>query len=360
MDIENRLRQIFYSLDSPASFGGARLVYKEAKKYGIPKAVVDEFLSRQKTYTLHSPYRKRIKHRKTTASGLDVWWQLDLADMQKLKGQNSGYGYFLVAVDVFSRYIWAVPVKTKMAKNVAEALKSIIISSKRKPWRLWTDQGTEFTGADFQKFCKEQNIFHFTSNNPTVKASLSERSIRTIKNRLWKYFTRMNTYRYIEVLGKITNNINSSINRTIGVSPKSINFDNQDQFRYLQIVSKKYKNRKPKFKLNDRVRTMLLRKELTKGYKANFSKDHYFISQIMARHPYQPTLYRVRNKQGHELKRIFYEPHLVKSIKSVGPYQKIQSITKSEQDSDGNIKHLVKWQNFQDKQWIDHENLAFM
>ena len=134
------------------------------------------------------------------ASGIDSDWQADLADMQKLKTKNRGYGYFLTVVDVLSKYSWGIPIKKKKPEMVAEAFAKILKESGRSPMRLYTDRGLEFRGAPFQKFLEKNFIQHLTTKNDTVKAALAERMNRTIKGRLWKYFTLHNTQRWWDCL----------------------------------------------------------------------------------------------------------------------------------------------------------------
>ena len=52
--------------------------------------------------------------------------QLDIADLTQNASSNEGYRYALVGVDVFSRYAWADPLKTKQPADVLNAFKEII------------------------------------------------------------------------------------------------------------------------------------------------------------------------------------------------------------------------------------------
>ena len=45
-------------------------------------------------------------------------WQIDLADMNKLKKHNYLYRYWLVVINVHSRFAWVKPMKIKSAKNM--------------------------------------------------------------------------------------------------------------------------------------------------------------------------------------------------------------------------------------------------
>jgi len=49
---------------------------------------------------------------------------------------------------------------------------------------------------------KREGIQFQVCNYPDVKCSVVERSHRTIRDRLYKYFTYKNSYRYIDVLPK--------------------------------------------------------------------------------------------------------------------------------------------------------------
>ena len=65
---------------------------------------------------------------------------------------------------------------------------------------LQTDRGKEFVGSILQKFLKENNIIFRVVTNPDVKAAVVERFICTIKERMYRYFTYKNNYRYIHIL----------------------------------------------------------------------------------------------------------------------------------------------------------------
>ena len=68
---------------------------------------------------------------------------MNLADMQPVSTENDGYRYLLVCIDVFSKFLWVIPLKTKTGPALVTAFK-IILESGRKPQKIQTDQGTEF------------------------------------------------------------------------------------------------------------------------------------------------------------------------------------------------------------------------
>ena len=59
------------------------------------------------------------------ASGVDAIWTADLVDMQSFARTNKGYKYILMIIDVFSKYGWAVPLKTKTGLEVTKAFQDL-------------------------------------------------------------------------------------------------------------------------------------------------------------------------------------------------------------------------------------------
>ena len=71
-------------------------------------------------------------------------------DVQNLSRYNRGYKYLLTCIDIFGKYAWVVPLKTKQSQELVKAFQKILASG-RKPSKLQTDQGTEFLNRVFQK-----------------------------------------------------------------------------------------------------------------------------------------------------------------------------------------------------------------
>lgn len=93
---------------------------------------------------IHRDARKNFKRRKYTMRGIADTLQADLIEMQQFKLKNHGYRYILIAIDVFSKRAYAVPLKDKTAKSTADGME-IILKQVGQPIRnLQTDDGKEF------------------------------------------------------------------------------------------------------------------------------------------------------------------------------------------------------------------------
>ena len=75
---------------------------------------------------IHKPTYKPKEYRKVITYFPNDMWTADLVDMQSLEKQNDGYKYILTMIDIYSRYAWAIKLKTKTGKETSEAFQSII------------------------------------------------------------------------------------------------------------------------------------------------------------------------------------------------------------------------------------------
>ena len=186
---------------------------KKEGKFDINRTKIKEWLMKQDAYTLHKPIRRRFRRNRVIVGGIDEQWQMDLADMQSRQKFNDGYRYLLVCIDVFSKYAWVVPLKDKTGLSLVDAFK-IILANGRKPEKIITDQGTEFFDKRFKALLKDEDIELYNTYNET-KASVVERLIRTLKTRMWRYFTAKKTMRYMDMLPDLVYSYNHTIHRSI-------------------------------------------------------------------------------------------------------------------------------------------------
>ncbi|XP_053597503.1 uncharacterized protein LOC128668460 [Microplitis demolitor] len=99
-------------------------------------------------YELHRPARRNYQRRHVDIRALDETWQADLVEMIPYATVNKGNKYLLTVIDIFSKYAWAVPIKSKSGSDVTSAMKSIF-EQERVPENLHIDQGKEFYNKEF-------------------------------------------------------------------------------------------------------------------------------------------------------------------------------------------------------------------
>ena len=62
-----------------------------------------------------------------------------------------------------------------------------------------------------------------------MKAAVVERFNRTLKEKMWRYFSHTQNYRYIEVLPDLVYSYNNTYHRTIKTSPSQVTKENEDK-----------------------------------------------------------------------------------------------------------------------------------
>ena len=92
----------------------------------------------------------------------------------------------LVIVDAYSKFVDVVPVSHATTANTNATLRHIF-SFFGLPENLVTDNGTQFTSAEFQKFLRDNDIQHtLTAPEYPATNSLAERYVGEFKDKLSK------------------------------------------------------------------------------------------------------------------------------------------------------------------------------
>jgi len=307
------LRYGYFHPNSPAAFSGVNELYKfvKSRHSGITIKQVKQWLEKQNVYTLHKPIHRKIRRNRVLAVGLDSDWQADLCDMKAVATHNRGIKYLLTVIDVLSKFAWVAPLKNKTASEVAKGFESIISSSgHRKPWRLFTDRGKEFLGKPFQQYLEHMDIQHLVAHNTDVKASVVERYNRTLKTRLWRFFTQQQTFTYLSVLPKIVKAINHSYHRSIKMRPVDVGLGNQSRVWETLYGEPKTKTATPHFRFQpgDRVRISKAKHVFEKGYLPNFTQEVFVVAKRL---PHQPPVYELVDLNQEKIIGKFYENEMV-------------------------------------------------
>ena len=169
----------------------ASMVYKffdkKSRGNGINKENKENSLQNSELATeLLEPIIRKFKKRQVYSSFKDNIWGVDLADMQLISKCNKRIRYLSCVVDLFSQYAFVVPLKDKKGTTVVNAFQSILNKLKRKPNKIWEDQGSEFYNNNFKRWLKDNDITMYSTHNEG-KSVVAERFRRTLKNRIYKY-----------------------------------------------------------------------------------------------------------------------------------------------------------------------------
>ena len=330
------LKEIYYDPTKVGSFGGVKALSKAAGRKDVK-----EWLAGQDAYTLHKPTKRKFKRRKMICVGLDHLWQGDLADLNSLAVHNDGFKYLLTCIDCFSRYAWAVAIRNKTAQSVTAAFASLI--DLRKPTFLQSDKGGEFLNSTFQTFLKDNDIRHYTSENDDIKCALVERFNRTLKTRMWRYFTYKNTLRYIDILQDLVKSYNDSVHSAIKTAPSLVTVHNEKSQPRRKVVTKS------KLDVGEWVRISETKRQFKKGYLPSWTREIFKVSAV---HSTNPPTYSICDYSGEPIKGRFYEQELQR-VKSQEVF-KIEKVLKTRKKH-GKTEYLVRWLGYPPKfdSWVD-------
>ena len=278
-------------------------------------AGLKRFLLEKESLSRHKPIYKTFKRRRVFVSGPYTLIQADLIHYRQYSRYNKGYKYILAVVDCFSRKNWCRPLSSATAQETASALDDIIQKMPFYPRQFASDKGSEFSPKNkeiFEILVEKYGMLIFQLKAPK-KASIVERFIRTLKTRLARYFTENNTFKWYDVLDKISEGINNSINRSIKMTPNSVNFDNREEVKR-NLYGSRALPPVCRFANNDTVRIPTDKNIFTKGYALNWSKELYQVSEVL--NDGEVCYYKVKNSEGQELDRNFYDQELNLVIKN--------------------------------------------
>ena len=186
-DDQNYKKKVLLDYSTPGVVGNQGSVSEYAKAQKISVARAKRELENNLAYTLHK--RGRGAFQPVLVFDMDEQWVADLIEVQSIAKQNKGYCYLLTVIDVLSKYAWVQSLKKKTGKYVTEAFRRVLTQAEgRKPLKLQTDAGKEFYNGTFQELMKREKIHHFSTHGD-AKASVVERFNRTLKSKLYRYFT---------------------------------------------------------------------------------------------------------------------------------------------------------------------------
>ena len=261
---------------------------------------------------IHKPIRHKFPRRKVMVSGIDHVWASDLVEMSP----ERGFKYILTIVDVFSKFGWAIPLKSKTGIEMTETFEKILKESGRVPKKIWSDKGKEYYNKIFLKFLKDHSI-ELYSVESEIKCSVAERFNRTLKEMMYRKFTELESNsdsgrspKWVKLLPELVNEYNHRVHSTIKMTPiDGSKKESEEQIRR-DVFSITGTSKPPKYKIGDFVRIYKYKNLFEKGYIGRWTKEVFQISEVLRTNP---VTYNIMDEDGEVIKGGFYEQELLKS-----------------------------------------------
>ena len=175
------------------------------------------------------------------------------------------------------------------------------------------------------------------------KSVVTERFIRTLKNKIFKHMTAISKNIYFDALYDIVNKYNNSVHRTMKMKPIDATPDSYAE--YNEDLNKK----DPQFKVGDYVRISKYKNIFTKGYTPNLSEEVFVVSKIKDT---VPQTNAISDLNGEEITGSFCEKELQKTNQEKF---RIKKVNKRKED-----KLNVKWKAYDNSfdSWIDKKDIV--
>ena len=334
-----------------------------AKHFGISKKKAKEYLEHNESYTLHREFKQPpfynpyyVRRRREQVQG-------DLIDVSRLSRENDDVKFLLLLIDIMTKKVWVLPLKSKSAAHMKTAMEGWLDSLVTKPKIFKTDKGTEFTNRQVQGLLRSKNV-EWQHAYGTLKACIAERANKSLQILLYKYMTEAETVRYIDKLASLVQTYNKRGHRTLkGMTPEEADLP-QNEARVQAIFQQKYlkaashrRHRLP-FSVGDLVRIKTDPRKISsssRAYAIQFHGEYFRIYRI--NRTLAVAMYYLRSEDtGDNIEGGFYAQELQRIR---GDVYRIERVIRR-RVRNGRRQALVKWRYYSDRwnEWIDEANIT--
>ncbi|MGL5690696.1 MAG: reverse transcriptase domain-containing protein, partial [Bacteroidales bacterium] len=166
--------------------------------------------------------RRNTKNKPTVVHSPNELWECDL--IGRLETKEGGNKFIFVAIDHYTKWLEAKVIKNKTGKEIAEAIRELIIDKHGSPMKILTDNGLEFLNEDVKRLA-EEHLIELKHNSPDHHESMGlvERANQTLFRKLQKIseFGAKGWERHVQAAAWA---YNISFNRVLYTSPYIFKF----------------------------------------------------------------------------------------------------------------------------------------
>ena len=255
-------------------------------------SIKDTFIDARKkdksiTYDDVKKYFENNFTRKTNLKGYNSYiasepfeeFQMDLFFINDLENQDYKIG--LLMIDIFSKYMTVIPLKTKQPHDVLEGIKHGIKNLGEKPISVYSDDEGSFNSKDVKQYFLDNHIQHIITRG---HAPVAERAIRTIKDLIYRRIGNDNQKQWAS--NEILNNAlsiynNKMVNRATKLTPNQAREKKNIRTVKTTLELHRVKKRKyPDIHVGDSVRIYTKKKNFQKERVPVWSENKYKIEDI--------------------------------------------------------------------------------
>ena len=116
----------------------------------------NNFITGDLSNELNKGVINKLERKKVIVNHIDEIHSCDLVDMTKYSRINKGYKYIFTNIDIFSKFTWSFPIKSKKIVDIKPCFGKIF--KERKPKFIWSDKESSFFSKEMLKFFEDHNV----------------------------------------------------------------------------------------------------------------------------------------------------------------------------------------------------------
>ena len=363
-EAEDYIKRLYYDFNKVGSLSTVENLFEAIKndgnKYNLSIEQVEEYLKSNELYTVFKNLPHKIKrYPKMVAKSVDSIWYSDLGHYPQFAKYNVVNGkeiaFLLVCVDCFSRMTFISKLESASAKDLIRGFKDIFAKSNRRPLMLIADRGSNYSSKLFKDYLNKEGI-KLSLLNPPSKASMAERRIKEIGNRIYKLFYLHQDRDWVNRIDGIVRTLNHTYHSGLKGYPFKVTRENADAYfvkQYLpdeKLTKKEKKNANKllpfKFDIGQDVRIVADRSKFKKSYRERYTVEHFKISKRYYRNIY--PIYQISDLLSNLIEGTFRTEELEAITVRDDNVYKIEDIVSSKRMLNKDTRkrekfYLVKW-----------------
>ena len=276
-----------------SGFGSIKRTYEEAK-------AKDNTITMMDVKTFFEDYVEKKKQQKGFNSFIaphhKYEYQVDLFFINDLPNQRYKVG--LLMIDVFSKYMTVIPIKTKGEGDVAAGIIEGFVKMGGTPEILYTDDESALSTDAMKKYLKDNDVKHIITRS---HAHIAERAIRTFKDSLYKRIdhAKDDEKQWVDLVFEILLTYNNKlVHSTIGMTPDDARKKKNELDVWTNTFINSKQNRKyPNLEKGDKVKILRKKGITEKEISSVWSDNAYEVEDIFESKG--QTFYKVSNGKDH-------------------------------------------------------------
>ena len=254
---------------------------------GITRKEIKKYINSMELVQTHRVQKEPKVFRHFQSYKPNEWSQADDVHLYLTK---SGYRYLLTVIDVYSRYLKAIPLMNENSKLTIEAFKKAYDGKPLSyPKYLSLDRGSNFISKEVADFFQKKGVnIIYTAPGEKRFLGVINRAQRTLEEALYKWMEKNNSQNWDEALSECLDKYNyTKHNAVFGTTvPAEVMSGEQKPVYKDYSSSDTFKPHKPKYKIGDKVR-LFTKKENGKrrATDTNFTTEIFTVIDIREARP---------------------------------------------------------------------------